>query len=74
MSIKRTCSPRDAPTHSELRTCAPPPARPCHVTSSITLTNVTKTHRYISVAQTRTPLNVCYKHYNCFSDHLRFGN
>ncbi len=53
LSIKSVCSPRDAPTHC---TCAPPPAHPSHVTSSIPLTNVTKTHRYISFAQTRTPL------------------
>ncbi len=51
LSIKRVCCPRDAPTH---HTRAPPPAHPSHVT--ITLTNVTKTHRYISLTQTRTPL------------------
>lgn len=43
LSIRRTYSPRDAPTHSKLCTRATTPARPRHVTS-----NVTKTHRYIS--------------------------
>lgn len=63
LSIRRTCSPRDAPTHSKLRTRGTTPARPSHVTSSITITNVTKTHRYISLVQTlpQTPSHGSFK-------------